>query len=210
MGVAMGLTAVALIYSPWGQRSGAHFNPAVTLTFWRLRKIDSRDAVFYVVAQFVGGGAGAMLAAAIGSRFVADARVHYVVTKPGSMGPVVALVAEAVIAFGLMSAVLATTNHPRWMRYTGFCAGALVALYITVEAPLSGMSMNPARTFASAVPAGDWTAYWIYAIAPSLGMVLAAEAHTRRAEGSIRCAKLHHANTRRCIFRCDYGGKVLS
>ena len=52
-GVAMGLTAIALIHSPWGRRSGAHMNPAVTLTFWRLGKIKRWDAVFYVAAQFI-------------------------------------------------------------------------------------------------------------------------------------------------------------
>ena len=64
-GIAMGLTAVALIYSPWGQRSGAHLNPALTLTFWRLGKIASRDALGYVVAQFAGAVGGVALASAL-------------------------------------------------------------------------------------------------------------------------------------------------
>ena len=204
MGVAMGLTAVALIYSPWGQRSGAHFNPAVTLTFLRLGKVASWDAAFYIAAQFAGGTAGALLAAAIGCSFVGDASVRYVVTVPGAGGSLVALAAEMVIAFGLMTVVLATANDSRLMRYTGLFAGALVATYIAVEAPLSGMSLNPARTFASAVPASEWTAYWLYAIAPPLGMWLAAEVHVRRTTASVRCAKLNHATTRRCIFRCGY------
>jgi aquaporin Z len=204
MGAAMGLTAVALIYSPWGQRSGAHFNPAVTLTFLRLGKVASWDAAFYIAAQFAGGTAGALLAAAIGRSFVADASVHYVVTVPGAGGTLVALVAEMVIAFGLMTVVLATAHDPRLMRCTGLLVGALVATYIAVEAPMSGMSMNPARTFASAVPASQWTAYWVYVIAPPLGMLLAAEVHVRRAADSVRCAKLNHATARRCIFRCGY------
>src|SRR5919108_4861713 len=58
MGMTMGLTAIALIYSPWGRRSGAHFNPATTLTFWRLGKIASADAVLYALAQAVGGIVG--------------------------------------------------------------------------------------------------------------------------------------------------------
>src|SRR2546428_9952053 len=64
MGVAMGLTAVLLIYSPWGRRSGAHFNPATTLTFWRLGKVETRDAVGYAIAQALGALAGVLLAAA--------------------------------------------------------------------------------------------------------------------------------------------------
>src|SRR5512145_2421607 len=54
-GAAMGMTAIAIIYSPWGEQSGAHFNPAVTLTFWRLGKVATWDAVFYALAQLAGG-----------------------------------------------------------------------------------------------------------------------------------------------------------
>jgi len=81
------------------------------------------------------------------------------------------------------------------------CAGILVATYITFTAPLSGMSMNPARTFGSALPAHVWTHLWIYCTAPLLGMLAAAEVFLRR-HGAHRvlCAKLHHQNTKRCIF----------
>src|SRR2546427_2061134 len=83
MGVAMGLTAVALIYSPWGRRSGAHFNPATTLTFWRLGKVQTRDAVAYAAAQVAGGLAGVGLAAAgLGSALPHGDR-RYVPTGPG-------------------------------------------------------------------------------------------------------------------------------
>ena len=67
MGLAMGLTAVAIIYSRWGQRSGAHLNPAVTLTFWRMGKVKAWDAVFYVTAQFAGASIGVAVAAGSGS-----------------------------------------------------------------------------------------------------------------------------------------------
>lgn len=65
MGVAMGLTAVVNIYSPWGRRSGAHLNPATTLTFWRLGKVSGRDAAFYIAAQFAGGTVGAVFIGAL-------------------------------------------------------------------------------------------------------------------------------------------------
>ena len=61
MGLIMGLTAIGIIYSPWGQQSGAHINPAVTLTFWRLGKVRTWDAIFYVIAQFAGGALGVLL-----------------------------------------------------------------------------------------------------------------------------------------------------
>jgi aquaporin Z len=77
--------------------------------------------------------------------------------------------------------------------------------YITIEAPISGMSMNPARTLGSAFSAANWMAIWIYFIAPPLGMLLAAELYVRRfGVASVLCAKLHHDNRERCIFRCNY------
>jgi len=115
----------------------------------------------------------------------------------------VAFAAELAISFGLMSAVLAFTNVPSRNRFTPFVAATLVAVYITLEAPLSGTSMNPARSFASAVPAHFWHALWIYFLAPPLGMLAAAECHLRRG-GAVLCAKLHHVNDRRCIFRCAF------
>ena len=99
MGVAMGLTAVALIYSPPGRRSGAHMNPAVTLTFFRLGKISAVDAVAYVGAQFAGGAAGICLAILVFRRFAADAAVNYVATMPGSAGAPGAFAGEVVISF---------------------------------------------------------------------------------------------------------------
>ena len=198
MGLAMALTAITLIYSPWGRRSGAHFNPAVTLTFFRLGKVGAWDAAFYVLAQFAGGVCGMLLVAVVAGPFVGDPAVNYVVTVPGSAGAAAAFAAEVVIAFCMMTTVLTVSNSPRWADLTGLCAGALVAAYITVEAPLSGMSLNPARTFASAVPAGVWQAVWIYLTAPLVGMLLAAELRVRWMRRPVICAKLQH--TRPCIF----------
>jgi len=204
MGCAMGLTAVGLIYSPWGRQSGAHFNPAVTLTFVRLGKIAMPDAFFYVAAQLVGGVCGIVTIALVSHGLVADPAVNYVVTVPGAAGAPIAFVAELAISLALMSVELAVSNAPRLARYTGLCAGILVAAYITFEAPISGMSMNPARSFASALLADRWTAFWIYVAAPLIGMLLAAELRLRLSPRPVRCAKLHHDNPRRCIFRCGY------
>lgn len=206
MGLAMASTAVGIIYSPWGKQSGAHLNPAVTLTFWRLGKVTGWDAVFYAAAQFAGGVAGVLLASWVLGQALAAPSVNYVVTLPGKSGVGVAFVAEVAITFVLMSVILAATNLPRTARYTGLFAGALVATYITLEAPLSGMSMNPARTFGSALSAQTWIALWVYFTAPLIGMLLAAEAYVRRyGLQHVRCAKLHHQNAKRCIFaRCGY------
>jgi aquaporin Z len=145
MGIAMGATAIGLIYSPWGRQSGAHFNPAVTLAFSRLGKVALWDGVFYVIAQFVGGLAGVLAISAVLGNAFRRPPVEFVVTVPGSRGPLIAFLAEFAISCGLMLAVLYTSNRVRLMRYTGLFAGALLAGYITLEAPFSGTSMNPAR-----------------------------------------------------------------
>jgi aquaporin Z len=206
IGLAMGLTAIALIYSPIGKRSGAHMNPAVTLTFWRLGKVGSWDALFYIVAQFVGGSLGVALAAALlGEMLIADPTVNYAVTVPATGARWAAFGAELAISGGLMLLVLIVSNRPAINRYTGMLAGALIATYIALEAPLSGMSMNPARTVASALPAGVWTDAWIYFVAPSIGMLIAAELYrVASGENSVLCCKLHHDDDSRCIFRCRY------
>jgi len=205
LGVAMGATAVALIFSPFGKRSGAHFNPAVTLTFLRLGKIAPWDAAFYILFQFVGGIVGVLMATIFFRNLVAHPAVNYAVTVPGSEGQTAAFVAELTIAFILMTVILTISNTKRLGRWTGLFAGALVAIYIRLEAPISGMSMNPARTFGSAFGAHVWTSLWIYFTAPPLGMLLAAEVYKRVKGGqAVACAKLHHYNNRRCIFRCNF------
>lgn len=208
MGVAMGLTAIAIIYSPWGKRSGAHINPAVTLAFARLGKVAPRDATGYVVAQFTGAIiAVALVTTVLGPAFT-EPPVRYVATLPGSGGRWIAFAAEFGISFILMLTVLVATNSNRLARWTGVLAGVLVALYIAFEAPVSGMSMNPARTVGSAVPGRLWTALWVYFAAPVLGMLLAAEVYAWvRGRGGVRCAKLHHMNDRPCIFHCGYGSE---
>jgi aquaporin Z len=205
MGVAMGSTAIAIIFSPLGKRSGAHFNPAVTITYFRLGKVKPWDAMFYIMGQFAGGIAGVLAATLLFGKTVADPSVKYAATVPGPKGPAVAFVAEALISFVLMSVVLRVSNTRNLAHWTGLFVGALVATYITLESPISGMSMNPARTFGSAFGANVWMSLWIYFIAPPLGMMMAAEIYKRLADArGVACAKLHHHNNQRCIFRCDF------
>jgi aquaporin Z len=202
IGLAMGLTAICLVYSPWGKQSGAHYNPALTLTFFRLGKIAPQDTLFYIVAQFLGGILGVLAAVCLLRGLPSHPAVHYVVTMPGEAGAGVAFLAEMTLTFIQMSVVLRVSNSPKLARYTGLFAGALVAAYITLESPLSGMSMNPARTFGSAFAAQDWNALWVYFTAPPLGMLMAAEVYQRFGM-AVGCAKLHHQNTKRCLF-CAY------
>lgn len=206
MGFAMGATAVAIVFSPLGKRSGAHFNPAVTLTFWRLDRVAGRDALGYVAAQFAGAAAGIAAAGLLLRERIGHPNVNWALTKPGARGVALAFAAEVAISFLLMSVVLEVSSRPGIARWTGLFAGACVALFIAFEAPISGMSMNPARSFGSAAGAHRWSALWLYFTAPPLGMLLAAEARLRLSPARpVLCAKLHHDNAQRCIFRCDWG-----
>jgi aquaporin Z len=110
----------------------------------------------------------------------------------------------------LMTVVLTVSNTPRLARWTGVFAGGCVALFIAFEAPLSGMSMNPARTFASALAANDWTAFWLYVVAPPLGMLTAAALYPHwRKVPKIACAKLDHPDGVTCIF-CEDHSRAMS
>jgi aquaporin Z len=199
------LVLTNLIYSPLGQRSGAHMNPAVTLTFLRLGKINPVDAAAYVSAQFIGGATGIVLAGLLLRGLTAHPSVNHVATIPGPNGSAVAFASEVAISFLMMTTILTLSNHARLARYTGLAAGLLVATYIVVEAPFSGMSMNPARTRGSNVLASMASSLWIYFTAPPIGMLLAGEWYLRRHGASrILCAKLHHTHSARCIFHCGH------
>jgi len=200
MGSAMGITAITLIYSPWGKRSGAHFNPAVTLTFYRLKKLKTLDALFYVIFQFIGGLLGVILDSLVLGKNFTHPPLNYLVTLPGIFGWMVAFITELILAFALILMVLLTSNIKRLSHYTGIFSGIMIATYILFAAPISGMSINPARSFASALPAQIWDFFWIYYFAPPLGMLLAAEIYNRyfRRFKSI-CCKLCPNQEQPCI-----------
>lgn len=204
-GIAMALTLLLLIYSAWGKRSGAHMNPAITVMFIRLGKVEPWDGIFYILFQFAGGLAGVVFSSLVIGPALAHPNVNFAATAPGVWGSGAAFAAELLISFLLATTVLITSNHKTFSRFTPYFAATLVATYITFEAPFSGMSMNPARTLGSAIPAHAFHALWIYFTAPLLAMVVAAELYLRaRSVQAVHCAKLHHNNNARCIFRCRY------
>lgn len=200
IGLAMGVTAVGLIYSAWGKRSGAHMNPAVTIAFLRLGKMHRWDAAYYIAFQLLGGLAGVLTVRLLFGEVFSAPPVSHVVTVPGDAGVTVAFGAEFLMSMLLMFTILVVSNHMKWERFTGLAAGVMVATYITVEAPFSGMSINPARTFASALPAGNWNSWWLYLIAPVLGMLTGVELYRLCwPRAIVRRAKLAWCDKQRCI-----------
>ncbi len=168
LGLVVGALVAAMAYSPWGRRSGAHFNPAVTLGFWQMGCIRTADALWYALAQFAGAlAAGAVLYRLLAPWFGHPA-VHYNTTRPpaGPHGWALALGAEAVISGALMLALLWSLHSARRKKWTGALVAVLLAGFIAVEAPLSGMSLNPARTLGTAAAAGQGPGLWIYFAGP--------------------------------------------
>jgi aquaporin Z len=200
-GLAMGATVIAIVMTAWGKQSGGHFNPAITLTFYRLGNVEFWDALFYAAAQFFGAISGVAIATYVLRGAPKNDAIRYAVTVPGIYGKAGAFVGELTISFILMITVLFVSNRKTLARYTPYFAGALYLVYITFETPLSGMSMNPARTFGSAFHASYWHALWIYFVAPTLGMLA-----TRTSDRSYRGKGL-------CSFRvcpasqCDCSGR---
>lgn len=198
--------ATLVVYSPLGQRSGAHINPAVTLAFWRLGKIPTRDALAYVVAQTLGAVIGVAVVAVLGGEVARSVRLAATLPGPG-IHPLAAFGAEIAITFLLVFLIVVLVNTPRLAARTGVVAGSLVACLVAIEAPISGTSLNPARSLAPALLFPVFDHQWIYLVAPPVGAALAISAFQGRWGGrrSALCAKLYHTENYRCIFPdCSY------
>lgn len=206
----MGATAVGLIYSPIGKKSGAHMNPAFTLSFLWLQKIAVWDAIFYMVGQFIGGVLGVLFSRLVFGAALASHQIKWIVTVPGPQGIGAAWLGEFLISAILMGTVLLVNRSQTLSRFTGLFAGVLIFLFVTFEAPYSGFSMNPARTVASALPAGIWTQCWIYFTAPVLGMLAAVELHALVIrERHLLCPRYTHSSLSHHVLPCDCRYGVL-
>jgi hypothetical protein len=163
--------------------------------------------IFYIAFQFAGAILGVGFTALFIGRILALPSIRYVVTVPGVGGPPGAFAAETFMATVLMGVVLWLSNRPKVAGYTSYCVGALITIYVLLFAPVSGFSINPARSIGSAVFAHLWSSMWIYFVAPILGMLLAAEIYIRfQGRDGIRFAKLHPDSDYPCPFLCNYPG----
>ncbi|HVL66796.1 MAG TPA: aquaporin [Vicinamibacterales bacterium] len=196
--------ATAIVYSPLGQLSGGHLNPAVTLAFWRLGKFPGRDVLPYIVAQVGGALLGVALAALAWGEMARS--VRYAATAPGDGWTWTgALVAETLATFALVFLIFVCINKPALAARTGILAGSLVVALVTIEAPISGTSVNPARSAAPAVLVPIFRDQWIYVAGPIAGALLAAVAYRRRWGATTVCAKLYHTAKYPCPFEtCGY------
>ncbi len=175
MGVLMGATALFIFYSKFTAPSGSQINPAVTITFLRLGKMCRYDALFFIIAQLAGGTVAVYLMQLLMGNILTQPPVNSVVTVPGANAVAPAMIAEFIIAFITMTMVLFTSANDKLKKYTRIFAGCLVCTWVIVAGPISGFGMNPARSFASALPAHIWTSFWIYLFVPFAGMLTAAE-----------------------------------
>lgn len=170
IGLSMGLTALFIFNAPFGKKSGAHINPAVTIIRYQLGDINITDSIFYILFQFIGGALGLYLVYALFPSLMSHPAINYIITIPGKAGIGIAFLLEFLISFFLMVVILLTKKNKSLEKYTSYFVAIIITLYISFEAPYSGMSMNPARTFASAIVANQWNAFWLYCTAPILGM----------------------------------------
>lgn len=179
MGLAMGITALFIFYSPLTAPSGAQINPAVSIAFLRIDKMCRYDTLFYILFQITGGTVTVFIMQFLMGKLLTSTPVDSVVTVPGKYGVAGAVITEFIIAFITMMMVLFTSHHPAFKKYTRIFAACLVCLWVIIAGPVSGFGMNPARSFASALPAQIWTSFWIYIFMPLAGMLAAAEVFLR-------------------------------
>jgi aquaporin Z len=194
-----GCVGTAIALSRVGKESGAHINPAVTVGFWMMRKLDARAAVGYVLAQVLGAALGALPLLAWGS---IGRSVAFGATIPGQSYSTAAVVlGETVTTFALGATLCVFLAFRHLRDYTPFVIPFLYAVMVPLEAAISGTSTNPARTFGPALISGRWDGWWIYWVGPMLGM-LAAIVVCSRLASRIEVAKLYHFESdRRRLFR---------
>ena len=174
VGVSMvfGLVIMVMIYAT-GHLSGAHINPAVTIAFTLMRHFPARDAAAYIGAQCLGAVAGAAALAAVWTDLPADLGA----TVP-SVGAGSAFVYELVLTAFLMFVIIAVATDTRAVGAAAAIAiGGTIGLDALFGGPVTGASMNPARSFGPALVAGEWTDFWVYVAAPVAGAAIGAFAY---------------------------------
>jgi aquaporin Z len=205
MGTFVACGTLLIIHSSFGRRTGAHFNPVLTLTYFVLGRVHHWDTLFYIASQFVGGIVGVSIAHALLGAHLSSPPVRYAVTLPGNYGDIVAFFAEVLLSGLVMGVILFTTNRVPLVKSAPFFVALITVFYYGFGWPLSGFSVNPARSFSSALFASLWQGIWIYFLGPAIGMLSAALIYVRiYGKQQVYCAKVLHDMTSICPFRCDF------
>jgi aquaporin Z len=190
--------------SPLGRLSGGHINPSVSLAFWLHGKMHLRDFLGYVVAQMLGAVAGEFALVAVWRK--AAANVQNGMTDPGQGWTLPAVFGwEAALTGLLVFLIFIFVSSRRLMRWTPLMTWLVVAVMVWLEAPISGTSLNPARSFGPALCSDMWRDQWIYAVAPPFGAILGLGAFnifTSKYREALT-GKLCHAPNYRSVFRGD-------
>ena len=169
-GALFGLTGTLVTVSALGRHSGAHINPAMTLAFLIEHKISASHAAWYVVSQCLGAVVGAWVVLAWGPL---GKPITYGATTPaGTIAPLAAVALEALCTTVLVGTVFVFLGHPRLRRFTPWTMSPMYAVMVSIEAPWTGTSTNPARSLGPAVATGTWNGFWVYLVGPALGAVL--------------------------------------
>lgn len=187
-GFLFGTTGALIALSPVGKMSGAHINPAVTLGFWLMRKLDSRIALGYGLAQLAGAAIGALPLLAWGSM---GRSVAFGATLPGHYALLTVLLGEVTTTFAMVSLLAVFLGFRRLRPFTPALFPFLYAIMVYAEAPVSGTSTNPARSLGPAIVSGQWDGWWIYWVGPIIGTFAATLACSFLAK-RIEVAKLYY------------------
>jgi aquaporin Z len=205
MGLSVAATTFLIIRSPFGRRTGAHFNPAITLTYFYLGRVHRWDTLNYIAAQFCGAMAGVFVAHLVLGDRLSGPPVCYMITIPGRYGEFIAFAVEFALAATLFGVVLLTSNRWPLARFSPFMVAGITVFYYAFFPAISGFSVNPARSLSSALFAQIWWGIWIYVAAPWLGMMAAAVAYIRSVGSEhLYCAKIFHDLRTPCPFNCRF------
>jgi aquaporin Z len=193
-GFLFGTTGAMIALSAVGKVSGAHINPVVTMAFWLFRKLDSRTAMFYVLAQLSGAVIGSLPLLAWGRM---GRSVAFGATLPGvGYSNLTSLLGEILTTFAMVSLLIVFIAFRRIRPFTPAIFPVLYAIMVWLEAPISGTSTNPARSLGPAIVSHEWQGWWIFWLGPLLGAFLASLCGSFLAK-RITVAKLYHFDSDR-------------
>jgi aquaporin Z len=202
MGLIFAGSGSLVAISPFGRLSGAHINPSVSLAFLVQGKMQVHDFFGYVIGQIAGAILGEVILVLAWGSYAAS--VHNGMPLPGAGYPLwLVFLAETVLTFLLVFLIFVFVSSHRMMHWTPLMNWLLVATMVWQEAPISGTSLNPARSFAPALLTGLWLDQWIYWLAPPLGALFAVGAFRLLSAGErdVLTGKLFHVPHYRSVFK---------